>query len=283
MSNVSKSRESVEAVQRRGRPAYDVHDNDSAENFRALAADVILARDDPAPLWIQLKNVIERGIAEGKLPENSRLPSEQAMCGMFDLSRPVIRNALNALAAEGRVVKQARRGMFVAPRAPDIAFMTSALGVFDDLSAKGYKVTVKTWEFGLHPADEDERRVFKLPDGFGVIRVLRVYHANEIPLTYTRISLPAHRLPGFEKLDIEGKSIFGTIREQYGVTPARADRWLKGAIVPDEVAARMGVSPGRALIAIESIAYDHDGNAIEFYRAFYDSDVAPIHVATDAR
>ncbi|ABA78521.1 UTRA domain-containing protein [Rhodobacter sphaeroides] len=259
-----------------------MEDGDSAEAFRAFAAGVALQREDPSPLWVQLKNRIEHAILDGTLPENARLPSEQAMCSMFDLSRPVIRNALQALAGEGRVIKQPRKGMFVAPRAPELAFMTSALGVFDDLSAKGYKVTVKTYEFGLHPANEDERRVFKLPEGFQVIRALRVYHANETPLTHTLISLPAHRLPGFEKLDMEGRSIFGTIRELYGLTVARADRWLKGAIVPPEVAARMGVPPGGAMIAIESVAYDHDGNALEYYRAYYNSEVAPIHVATDA-
>lgn len=269
------------AARSRGRPRYDIEDRHSAASFQTFARTVAIDRDDTSPLWIQLKNAIEEGIVSGALAESSRLPSEQAMCEIFDLSRPVIRAALQGLSAEGRVVKQPRKGMFVAPRAPEVDIMTMPLGVFDDLLAKGYKVSVRTHAFGLHDANEDERRAFNLPEGFQVIRVLRTYFANETPFTHTRISLPAHRIPGFEKLDIEGKSIFGTMREHYGLTVSRADRWLKAALLPQQVADLMGLPANSATIFIESVAYDHDGNGLEYYRAYYNSDMAPIHIATD--
>ncbi|MCB1883097.1 MAG: GntR family transcriptional regulator [Geminicoccaceae bacterium] len=265
----------------RGRPRYDAEDGASAENFRRIARTIRVARDDAVPLWVQLKNQIGEAIRSGALPENARLPSEQALCGIFEISRPVIRGAIAALASEGRVIKVPRKGMFVAARVQAVDLVTSTLGVFGDLSAKGHEPTVRTFAFGLAPADQDERRVFGLPDGFDVLRIVRVYASDGRPLTHTRISLPAHRLPGMERLDIENKPLFETIRQHYGLTVARADRWLKAAMPPPEVAERMGVPPHEPMIFIESIAYDHDGNPLEFYRAFYDSAVASIHVATD--
>lgn len=264
----------------RGRPRYDVEDSASAENFARIAETIRMTRSDATPLWVQLKNQIEEAIESGALPENSRLPSEQALCEIFEISRPVIRSALAALASDGRVIKVPRKGMFVAARTPVVDFMRSPLGVFSDLVPKGYKVSVKTYEFGLQQADEEERRAFGLPEGLDVIRILRVYSANERPLTHTRISLPAYRMPGMEKLDIENRSVFETIREHYGLTVHRADRWLKAAMPPPDVAERMGVDAGEPLIFIESIAYDHDGIPMEFYRAYYDSSVASIHIAT---
>lgn len=271
----------TEETRSRGRPRYDIEDQHSAASFLTFAKSIQIDRKDASPLWIQLKNAIEEGIVSGALAESSRLPSEQAMCEIFDLSRPVIRAALQGLSTEGRVIKQPRKGMFVAPRLPRVDIMTLPLGVFDDLLSKGYKVSVKTHAFGLHDASEEERRVFQLPDGFQVIRILRTYFANEVPFTHTHISLPAHRLPGFEKLDIEGKSIFGTIRELYGLTVSRADRLLKAASLPADAAQRMGLPAGSPMIFIESSAYDHDGNALEYYRAYYNSDMAPIRIATD--
>ncbi len=265
----------------RGRPRYDEADAGAAQKFRKLAETIKLDRRDSSPLWVQLKRQIEDAILAGTLPDDSRLPSEQAMCEMFDLSRPVIRSALAALTAEGRVIKQARRGMFVAPQSTEVRFMTSTLGVFDDLSARGYKVTVKTFDYGLYPANEHERRVFNLPDGFEVIRARRVYMADGKPLTHTDISLPAHRLPGMEQLDMENRSIFETIRERYGLTVIRADRWLTTGLAPADVAERMGIAEGKPMIKIDSIAYDHDGNALESYHAFYDASVAPIHISAE--
>lgn len=263
----------------RGRPRYDMEDGDSAAKFRRIARSIHVDRDGSDPLWVQLKNQFEEAITSGALPEDSRIPSEQALCDMFEVSRPVVRAALSALANEGRVIKQARKGMFVARPAPQFDFMTSALGVFDDLSAKGYKVGVKTYEYGLHEADEDEQRVFKLPVGIRVVRAVRVYSANGRALTHTRISLPAHRLPGMERINIANKSIFATIRKRYGLTVRHADRWLRAVLAPDEVAERMGVTPGSPMIYIESIAYGHDDNALEYYRAYYNSDVASIHIS----
>ena len=265
----------------RGRPRYDETDAGAAQKFKDLAETITLDRRDSAPLWVQLKRQIEDAIVTGTLPEDSRLPSEQAMCEMFNLSRPVIRSALAALTSEGRVVKQARRGMFVAPRPTEVRFMTSTLGVFDDLSARGYEVSVKTFEYGLYPANDHERRVFNLPEGFSVIRAHRVYMMDGQPLSHTEISLPAHRLPGMEHLDMENRSIFETIREKYGLIVIRADRWLRSGGVPAYVAERMGVSEGAPMIQIDSVAYDHDGNALESYHAYYDAGVAPIHISAD--
>ena len=264
----------------RGRPRYDMEDGASAANFRRIAQTIRMERDDAVPLWVQLKNQIGEAILSGALPENARLPSEQALCDLFGLSRPVIRGAIAALASEGRVIKVPRKGMFVATRVQAVDLMTSTLGVFGHLSAKGHKPAVRTFAFGLAPADADERRVFGMPEGFDVIRIVRVYTSDGRPLTHTRIALPAHRLPGMERLDIDNKPLFETIRRHYGLTVARADRWLKAAMPPPEVAERMGVPPGKPMIFIESIAYDHDGNPLEFYQAFYDSEVASIHIAT---
>ena len=121
-----------------------------------------------------------------------------------------------------------------------------------------------------------------LCDAFALSRpVVRVYRVDGAALTHTEISLPAHRLPGMEKLDIENRSIFDTINRHYGLKPQRADRWIKAAVAVPPVAERMGVEPGTPLLRIESVAFDFNGNALEYYDAYYNPDVSPLHIATD--
>ena len=270
----------------RGRPGFESANNEAARRFRSIVRASPIDRDSDTPLWVQLKNLLENAIYADVLSRGTRLPSEPIICDAFALSRPVVRNALAALAAEGLVIKEPRRGMFVASRPPEVGFMTAAKGVFEDLSAKGHSVSVRTFDFGLHEANDIERRVFGLPSAHNaprnVIRIVRVYRVDGAALTHTEISLPAHRLPGMEKLDIENRSIFDTIRRHYGLRPQRADRWIKAATAPATVARRMGVEPGMPLLQIESVAFDFDGNALEYYDAFYNPDVSPLHIATDA-
>ncbi len=263
----------------RGRPGYDIADAGTAAVFRAIAAQEEFKRDTQVALWVQLKNLLSQRIADGSLMEGARLPSELAMADMFNVSRPVVRNALSALVSEGLIAKQARKGIFVAARPSEFDFMTSATGVFDDLSAKGMEVEERTYEFGLRLADEEESRVLRLPAGFEVIQFVRVYVADGVPITHSRISLPAHRLPGMETLDMANKSIFGTIRERYGLTVTRADRWMSAAVADETIAQRLEIEPGHPLIRILSIAYDHSQLPLEYYRAFYNADVSPIHLS----
>ena len=265
----------------RGRPGFESANNEAARRFRSIVRSNRIDRSSKTPLWVQLKNILEKSIYSDLLPKGTRLPSEQVLCDAFALSRPVVRNALAALSAEGLVIKEPRRGMFVASHPPEVGFMTAAKGVFEDMSAKGHAVSVTTFDFGLHEANDVERRVFGLPAGHNVIRVLRVYRVDGAALTHTEISLPAHRLPGMEKLDIENRSIFDTINRHYGLKPQRADRWIKAAVALPPVAERMGVEPGTPLLRIESVAFDFDGNALEYYDAFYNPDVSPLHIATD--
>ncbi|MCY6381548.1 GntR family transcriptional regulator [Hoeflea prorocentri] len=254
----------------------------AAEEFHRFAEATEFRRDTQIPLWVQLKNLLEQKIRDGSLTENARLPSELAMARMFNLSRPVVRNALSALVSEGLIAKQARKGIFVSARRGDFDFMTSATGVFDDLSAKGMDVEERTFEFGLFEPDEEEAKALRLPVGFKVLRFVRVYVADGSPITHSRISLPAHRLPGMENFDMKSKSIFGTIRERFGLTVARADRWIKGGFADATLAERLEVEEGHPLLYIQSIAYDAEQLPLEFYRSYYNAEVSPIHISVDA-
>jgi len=261
-----------------GRPGFDVVDSLAAKQFRSFVATTEFHRNSASPLWLQLKNQLGAAIAKEKFAANSRLPSEQAMSEMFLLSRPVVRRALSELVSEGLIAKQARRGIYVCSKKPEIGFMTSALGVFDDLSSKGFKVSEKTYQFKLCLANDTEQRALELPDGFSVIRFIRVYLVEGKPITHSHISLPAHRLPGMEKLDMQSRSIFETIRENYGLSVSRAERWLSARNVYGEIAERLEVEDGAALIYIRSIAYDFDNVPLEFYTSHYNAEVAPIHL-----
>ena len=143
-------------------------------------------------------------------------------------------------------------------------------------------VTTKTFEFYRATANEGEQKVFGIPPESDVVRITRVYYCDGQPVTHTHISLPGHKLPGMEKLDIDNHSIFQTIRERYGLTVQRAERWFTAELPDAESIIRMGISEDTPLMSIESITYAHDGSALEYYRAFHNSAVARIHLRIDA-
>lgn len=265
----------------RGRPRYDQADMTAAEAFRRIGERLLLSRDDTRPLWVQLRNGIEEAIVTGSLGPDTRIPSEQGLCTVFGVSRQVVRAALSALASEGRIVKLPRKGIFVAQPRDQVDFMASNLGVFGDLTAKGHVVSTRTFEMLRGQPSARERQVLGLPSGGDVVRIGRVYQSDGQPLTLTHITLPGHRVPGLELMDFENRSVFQTIREQYGLTVQSADRWFSATLPTKEECEKMGVSPMTPLIRIESIAYDQLGAPLEYYQGLYNSSFARIHIAID--
>ncbi len=111
--------------------------------------------------------------------------------------------------------------MFVSVPKPETDFITSNLGVFGDMAARGYEVTTKTFEFRRTRPDFKEQQALRLPETGSVVRIGRVYSIEGQPTTCTHIALPGHKVPSLEHLDMENKSIFAALREHYGLSPKR--------------------------------------------------------------
>lgn len=72
-------------------------------------------------------------IVAGELPEHSRLPSEVELCRRFDVSRPVVREALSRLRADGVVVSRRGSGTYVQRRPSSDVLRFTALSSISDM------------------------------------------------------------------------------------------------------------------------------------------------------
>jgi multiple sugar transport system substrate-binding protein len=74
-----------------------------------------LTRDQPIPVYYQLKTLLTEEILSGVYGTDGRLPTEHELCERFGLSRTPVTHALTDLAAEGVVLRRRRHGTFVNP------------------------------------------------------------------------------------------------------------------------------------------------------------------------
>jgi ABC-type glycerol-3-phosphate transport system substrate-binding protein/DNA-binding transcriptional regulator YhcF (GntR family) len=74
-----------------------------------------LTRDQPIPVYYQLKTLLIEEILSGVYGTDGRLPTEHELCERFGLSRTPVTHALTDLAAEGVVLRRRRHGTFVNP------------------------------------------------------------------------------------------------------------------------------------------------------------------------
>jgi DNA-binding GntR family transcriptional regulator len=65
------------------------------------------------PLYVQIKDAIKNAILDGRYLDQAKLPTEEILCSLYNISRPVVRRAYQALIDEGLVMRHQGKGTFV--------------------------------------------------------------------------------------------------------------------------------------------------------------------------
>ena len=245
--------------------------------FAQLSARAVTDRADTVALWAQVRGVLVDAIRSGLFAPDAQLPSEQALAAMFTVSRPVVREALAALAKEGLVVKVPRRGVFIAQERNELDFAGSNVGLFGELTAKGHVVTTRTLELARAVPDVRQQSRLCLPSGTDVINVRRIYLIDGHPISVGTVAIPTSRAPGLERLKFENQSLYATLRAQYGIVVVRAERWLDAVTVAGEEANQLELSHGTPVTRLESIGWTADGVPVEHYTALYCTHLSRLH------
>ncbi|MFD0854044.1 GntR family transcriptional regulator, partial [Actinomadura adrarensis] len=92
----------------------------------------IIDRRSPLPYYAQLKQLLIVRLETGMEP-GSRLPGEMTLCEEYGVSRTVVRQALDELEAEGRIVRRKGQGTFAAARKTDETLFQSLTGLYEDV------------------------------------------------------------------------------------------------------------------------------------------------------
>lgn len=70
-------------------------------------------KENPLPLYHQLKGIIKKKIEQGEWGPGDRIPTEHQLCESFAISRTPVRQALSELVNEGLLFRRRGRGTFV--------------------------------------------------------------------------------------------------------------------------------------------------------------------------
>ena len=109
-------------------------------------------RHNPIPFYLQVIDALRARIREGVFPAASQLPGEHELCAMFNVSRTVIRQALNELGREGLILREKGRGTFVAQPKIKEKFFQKLTGFYQDMVDQGYQPVTQVLKQRVAPA-----------------------------------------------------------------------------------------------------------------------------------
>ena len=209
-----------------------------------------------------LRDAIERGVVR---PQEA-LPAERDLATDFAVSRITVRKALDALVADGLLIRRQGAGTFVAGRVEKQFAKLSSFS--EDMAARGRTARSEWVLRGDGAVTPDESLMLGLSPGAPVYRFRRIRFADDLPMAIEHSAIPGFAL---EAVDAVVDSLYAAL-EAAGNRPVRALQRLRAVLFTVEQAQLLGVEKGAPGLFIERRGFLDDGRAIEATQSWYRGD-----------
>jgi GntR family transcriptional regulator len=228
---------------------------------------------DRAP-YRQIADQLRRAIERGDLRPGDKLPSEAELMTHYNVARMTARQAIQELRAEGRVVAEQGRGVFVRLPAPvrrlasdrfarrhrdagQAAFLAEA-------EKAGLAPRVDQIEVSRGPVPEVIRERLKLAEGEEAIVRSRRYLADGQPIETAVSYIPLDLAEGTRIAEQEtGPGGIYARLEEAGYQLARFTEEVSARMPTADERRRLQLGGGTPVLTVLRTAYSTDGRAVE--------------------
>lgn len=231
-----------------------------------------LDKTSPMPLYEQLRQAVLEAIISGRIPEGTKLPTEEELCEQLEISRPVARQAYSALIAEGYVERMRGKGTFVHRQDTRGRFLNTQLSFAKEMSILGKahhtEMVHKEWVTGdlILSAKLDlgpEERCF---------HIKRIRYVERKPFVLVENYIPEAFFPGIDQYDLAKNSLYDIFEKEYHVKVARAKRVIRAQIAEQEFAEFFGVKCGSPVLYITNVTLDQNDRPVDFSKEYLDGE-----------
>ena len=220
----------------------------------------------PTPKHVAITKALREQCRD--LPVGSRLPSEKDLAIQFEVSRMTVRQALDALATDGRVERVPGLGTFV--RRPTVAMGPYLTSFTEDMRSRGMRPSSRLIALEQVEASPDVATDLGVEVGSPVIRLERLRFADDEPMCLEEGHLPARLERIVEDADLEGS--LHAVLAAAGVVIASARRRVRAVSAPSRDAQLLRLPDRATALEIVDVFYDANRRPIQRARSRYRPD-----------
>ncbi|UIF91661.1 GntR family transcriptional regulator [Cupriavidus sp. UYPR2.512] len=225
------------------------------------------------PLYHQIYVVLRQQIVEGRFGQGP-LPGEIDLAKQFHASRVTMRRVFDRLVQEGLVRRHRGLGTFVNPhpvRPAAAAGEERGTSLLDNIIDMGQKTSVKVISIDEVHATPDVAESLQIEPGDPVVKIVRVRHYRNRPLSHITVYLPADLGRPITRQSLEERPVLRLL-EAGGVKLGRATQVLSARLADVVVAPLLDVPVGGALLAVRRVVKDQAGRPVQLLLGQYRPD-----------
>jgi len=214
--------------------------------------DAQLEKGSQNPLYQQLMRRLKNDIVSGRYVAGARIPSEQALCDTYGVSRVTVRKAMLDLVQEGLLVRRQGKGTFVADArlTRDLQHITSFTDACRDM---GRKASSRVVDCRREPARPEDVARLNLAEDAEVIELCRLRLCDDEPVMLEYNRFPA--LYDFVEQESQTGSLYSLLRA-HGLLPSRAAHDISLGHATPAVSRYLATAAGEALLLLDETVYD---------------------------
>lgn len=237
----------------------------------AHAAEKIIDRHSPIPMYYQITKQIREKIEMGEYNLHNALPPERELVETYQVSRMTVRQAILELVNEGILIRRKGVGTFVAP--PKLEQELSGLTSFtEDMAKRGMKAGARVISFGETMPDASVCEALNLHPHEHVYKCERLRLADDEPMALETTLIATSVCPGLRREDLENSSLYTLLADRWKVRLGHATQTLEPFLASPFEAKLLHVSSGSPLLLMHRVTFDQDGHAFEYVKSFYRGD-----------
>lgn len=219
------------------------------------------------PLYLQIRDLLEKSLEEGEWSPGESIPSEVELAGRFRVAQGTVRKAIDALAADNLLVRRQGKGTFVASHTEERISHFRFLRIRRDDGIDEYPAS-RLLDVRRAKAGADVARLLELRPSDPVIVLRRVLDYAGEPVVLDDVTLPAALFRGLTKARVMSYhgSMYGLFEREFGVHMCRADERLRAVAADPQSARMLKVAPGSPLLAVDRVTYTYADRPVEVRR-----------------
>jgi GntR family transcriptional regulator len=222
------------------------------------------------PRYTQVMNYYIPLIKSGKLKEGDKMPTEEEICTLFNISRITVRRALEGLQQGGYIYKQQGKGSFVTMK--KTGFQLNHLkGFTEEMKALGKEPTSEVLTFEIMTPSEKVADVLGIDTNQKIYLLERLRLADGAPIAIERVHLPFYRFPNLSTLNLK-ESLYEILQYQFGCESYKGIQEIHAGLASEEEAAQLKINPGSAVLHINRTTFEQEGLAYEYVESTYRGD-----------
>ncbi|HLJ06440.1 MAG TPA: GntR family transcriptional regulator, partial [Acetobacteraceae bacterium] len=221
-----------------------------------------------SPLYERVESVLAGDIADGNLPPETQLPSEDGLIERFKVSRTTVRKAIQNLVERGLLEIRRGKGTFVTQ--PKITQeLTELTGFVEDMQALGRTPTARLLDKRIVLADETVAQHLGLAPGTSVVRLRRVRLADSVPMSFDETYLPRELGEKVAANDLAAEPVFALLENKYETPLVEAEYNLEAAAADAVAAEALEVPAGAPIFLIERTSYTTGNQPVDYEKLHY--------------